>query len=96
MQSVPLHVLDKRLDRMARVLGLLPWDSDRLSPAELMTLWEGDQERWNRVCELAAWMVVMFTSVVPKFGKGRDWRTEFKTLKQFLEQNRPPGYQPRE
>ena len=92
MPSVSLREVEKRLDRLANVLGLKPWESSRLSPAELFALEEGRQEDWNRWCELAAWMVVMFTSVVPKLGKGRDWRHEFKTLPEFLEQNTPPGY----
>lgn len=92
MPSVSLREVEKRLDRLANVLGLKPWESSRLSPAELLALGGGRQEDWNRWCELAAWMVVMFTSVVPKLGKGRDWRHDFDTLPEFLEQNTPPGY----
>jgi hypothetical protein len=41
-----------------------------------------------------AWAVFHICSVIPKFSKRSDWRSECKTLGGFLSQRPPPGYNP--
>lgn len=49
---------------MANRLGLLPWDRDRLSPAELKELWEGWHWRRSRDMEVLGKALVYLMSMM--------------------------------
>ena len=49
---------------MASRLGLLPWERDRLSPAELKELWEGFTWRRSRNIEVVASVVLWLVSLM--------------------------------
>ena len=52
--------------RSALLLGLMPWDFDRLTPAEWSTYSAGARERQEDVWEIAAWMVVCLVNGVAR------------------------------
>lgn len=64
-----------------------------MQPAEVFDLVEGDQEQWNRTCELAAWMVWQIVFAIPSLSKN-DHRSEWQQFSRFLELQAPPGYKP--
>jgi len=61
---------------------------------EVWELARGDQERWNRECELFAWGILRICMCIPSFSKPGtdDWRKKTDTLKKFLDTFPPPGY----
>jgi hypothetical protein len=40
-------------------LGLLPWQAERINPAEAQALYVGQQRRFNRDARVVAWFLAM-------------------------------------
>ena len=65
---------------MASRLGLLPWERDRLSPAELKDLWDGWTWRYSRGIEALSMATLWLRSMM-------DSETDFEGII-----NSMPGY----
>ena len=69
----------------------MPWTRDRMQPADVFDLVEGDQEQWQRQVLLTAWSTWFITMSMPMAGNG-GWRSQCRTFYDFLDKFVPPGY----
>jgi hypothetical protein len=75
-----------------RQARLLPHTAERLTPAEILGLSLGEQERYERLAELVAWATFLICISIPRFSKGSDWRSEIRGVQQLLKHYPPPNY----
>lgn len=71
----------------------MPWARDRMQPRDVFDLVEGDQQQWNRMCELVAWSVWQIVMSIPSLSRSSH-KDEWRRFSRFLELQAPPGYRP--